>query len=444
MAAVTVIGGGLAGSEAAWQIARRGVPVRLYEMRPVVMTPAHETGDLAELVCSNSLGSSLDSTAGGLLKRELELMGSLIIKVAEQTKVPAGSALAVDRKLFAQEVTRRLEEHPLIEIIREECQAIPPGIVVIATGPLTSPSMSCALQKLTKAENLYFYDAAAPIVLGESIRYDLGFWGARYGKGSADYFNCPMTKEEYLTFWQALTTAEVAPLHGHELDAEGFPVFEGCLPVEVIARRGDDALRYGPFRPVGLVDVAGKRPYAVLQLRRENTEATLFNLVGCQTRLKWGEQKRVFRLIPALQEAEFVRYGVMHRNTFINSPTVLEPSFQFRQEPRLFLAGQITGVEGYVESTASGLLAGLNAARLFLGQEPLTLPRETMLGSLAHYIATASPENFQPMNANFGILPPLEPPVRGKKERKLAYTQRALEALTGFWRTVQEGSPWRS
>ena len=444
MAAVTVIGGGLAGSEAAWQIARRGVPVRLYEMRPVVMTPAHETGDLAELVCSNSLGSSLDSTAGGLLKRELELMGSLIIKVAEQTKVPAGSALAVDRKLFAQEVTRRLEEHPLIEIIREECQAIPPGIVVIATGPLTSRSMSCALQKLTKAENLYFYDAAAPIVLGESIRYDLGFWGARYGKGSADYFNCPMTKEEYLTFWQALTTAEVAPLHGHELDAEGFPVFEGCLPVEVIARRGEDALRYGPFRPVGLVDVAGKRPYAVLQLRRENTEATLFNLVGCQTRLKWGEQKRVFRLIPALQEAEFVRYGVMHRNTFINSPTVLEPSFQFRQEPRLFLAGQITGVEGYVESTASGLLAGLNAARLFLGQEPLTLPRETMLGSLAHYIATASPENFQPMNANFGILPPLEPPVRGKKERKLAYTQRALEALTGFWRTVQEGSPWRS
>jgi len=444
MAAVTVIGGGLAGSEAAWQIARRGVPVRLYEMRPVVMTPAHETGDLAELVCSNSLGSSLDSTAGGLLKRELELMGSLIIKVAEQTKVPAGSALAVDRKLFAQEVTRRLEEHPLIEIIREECQAIPPGIVVIATGPLTSRSMSCALQKLTKAENLYFYDAAAPIVLGESIRYDLGFWGARYGKGSADYFNCPMTKEEYLTFWQALTTAEVAPLHGHELDPEGFPVFEGCLPVEVIARRGEDALRYGPFRPVGLVDVAGKRPYAVLQLRRENTEATLFNLVGCQTRLKWGEQKRVFRLIPALQEAEFVRYGVMHRNTFINSPTVLEPSFQFRQEPRLFLAGQITGVEGYVESTASGLLAGLNAARLFLGQEPLTLPRATMLGSLAHYIATASPENFQPMNANFGILPPLEPPVRGKKERKLAYTQRALEALTGFWRTVQEGSPWRS
>lgn len=436
MTQVTVIGGGLAGSEAAWQLATRGVAVRLYEMRPQAMTPAHHTADLAELVCSNSLGSVLESTAGGLLKRELTLMGSLILEAAEKTQVPAGSALAVDRQLFAQEVTRRLEEHPLVEIIREECRSIPPGIVVIATGPLTSPALSSALQQLTNAENLHFFDAAAPIVLGETVRYDLGFWGARYGKGSPDYFNCPMSKEEYLAFWRALVTAEMAPLHEHEKDEDGFPVFEGCLPVEVIAKRGEDALRYGPFRPVGLSDAEGRKPYAVLQLRRENTEATLFNLVGCQTRLKWGEQQRVFRMIPALHEAEFVRYGVMHRNTFINSPRVLKASFQCREEGRLFLAGQLTGVEGYVESTASGLLAGVNAARLAQGQEPLVLPRETMLGSLAHYIATADPEHFQPMNANFGILPPLDPPVRSKKERKLAYTERALRALADFWPRV--------
>lgn len=436
MAAVTVIGGGLAGSEAAWQIARRGLPVRLYEMRPAVTTPAHQTGDLAELVCSNSLGSYLETTGGGLLKRELELMGSVIMNAAAKTRVPAGSALAVDRQLFAAEVTRLLEAEPLIEIVREECREIPEGIAVIASGPLTSPSLSGVLQRLTEAENLYFYDAAAPIVLGESIRYDLGFWGARYGKGSADYFNCPMNKEEYLAFWQALVSAELAPLHEHELDEKGLPVFEGCLPVEVIAKRGEDALRYGPFRPVGLTDQEGRRPYAVLQLRRENTEATLFNLVGCQTRLKWGEQKRVFQLIPALQEAEFVRYGVMHRNTFINSPRVLNAGFQFREEPRLFLAGQITGVEGYVESTASGLLAGLNAARFAQGQDPLVLPRETMLGSLAHYIATADPRHFQPMNANFGILPPLDPPVRSKQERKVAYSARSMRVLADFWKAV--------
>lgn len=438
MAHVTVIGGGLAGSEAAWQIAQRGIKVRLSEMRPQVMTPAHHTADLAELVCSNSLGSALGNTAGGLLKRELQLMGSLIMECALQTSVPAGSALAVDRELFAKEVTRRLEEHPLVEIIREECPTIPEGIAVIASGPLTSPALSESLQELTKAENLHFYDAAAPIVLGETVRFDLGFWGARYGKGSPDYFNCPMDKEEYLAFWRALVGAELAPLHEHEVDDGGMPVFEGCLPIEVIARRGEDALRYGPFRPVGLADEQGRRPYAVLQLRRENTETTLFNLVGCQTRLKWGEQKRVFRMIPALQDAEFVRYGVMHRNTFVNSPKVLDASFQFRTEQRLFLAGQITGVEGYVESTASGLLAGLNAARLARGSKPLVLPRETILGSLAHYIATADPKHFQPMNANFGILPPLEPPVRSKEERKLAYTARSLSILEEFWRT-QEG-----
>ncbi|HPT83286.1 MAG TPA: FADH(2)-oxidizing methylenetetrahydrofolate--tRNA-(uracil(54)-C(5))-methyltransferase TrmFO [Limnochordia bacterium] len=444
MTVVTVIGGGLAGSEAAWQVAQRGLAVRLYEMRPQVMTPAHHTGDLAELVCSNSLGSALETTAGGLLKRELELMGSLILEAARRTQVPAGGALAVDRERFAQEVTCRVTSHPRIEVVREECRTIPEGIVVIATGPLTSPALSSTLQRITKVENLHFYDAAAPIVLGETVRYDLGFWGARYGKGSPDYFNCPLTKEEYLAFWNALVTAEVAPLHEHEVDPEGFPVFEGCLPVEVIAKRGQDALRYGPFRPVGLVDQEGRRPYAVLQLRRENTEATLFNLVGCQTRLKWGEQKRVFRMIPALQEAEFVRYGVMHRNTFINSPRVLTAGFQFREEGRLFLAGQVTGVEGYVESTASGLLAGVNAARLAQGQEPLVLPRESMLGSLAHYVSTADPEHFQPMNANFGILPPLDPPVRSKQERKLAYTQRALRVLAEFWQGVEEESTWRN
>lgn len=435
MAKITVIGGGLAGSEAAWQIAQRGIAVTLYEMRPQVKTPAHETSGLAELVCSNSLGSSLQSTAGGLLKKELELMGSLLLEVANETKVAAGGALAVDRGLFSEGVTKRLEDHPLIEIMREECQTIPEGIVVIASGPLTSPALTTVLQDLTTSENLYFYDAAAPIVLGESIDYEKGFWAARYDRGTADYFNCPLTKEEYQNFWQALTTAEEAPLHDHEAE-EGLAVFEGCLPLEVMAKRGEDVLRYGPFRPVGLQDKAGQRPYAVLQLRRENTEATLFNLVGCQTRLKWGEQKRVFQMIPALREAEFVRYGVMHRNTFINSPKVLSASFQIQHEQRLFVAGQLTGVEGYVESTASGFLAGVNAARLVRGQEPLVLPRETMLGSLAHYIATADPGHFQPMNSNFGILPPLDPPVRGKKDRKIAYAKRSLQVLRKFWQSV--------
>lgn len=436
MTVVSIIGGGLAGSEAAWQIATRGIAVRLYEMRPHVTTPAHETGAFAELVCSNSLGSVLENTAGGLLKKELELMGSLIINVAQETKVPAGGALAVDRSLFAQGVTRRLEEHPLIEVVRQECQSIPEGIVVIASGPLTSPGLANVLQNLTMSNNLFFYDAAAPIVSGESILCEHGFWAARYDKGTADYFNCPLTKQEYNTFWHALVTAEEAPLHSGESGEEDLAVFEGCMPLEVMAKRGEDALRYGPFRPVGLRDHEGRRPYAVLQLRKENTAATLFNLVGCQTRLKWGEQKRVFQLIPALREAEFVRFGVMHRNTFINSPTILSPTFQFKKEGRLLVAGQLTGVEGYVESTASGLLAGLNAARIVQGKEPVVLPKETMLGSLAHYIASADPDHFQPMNANFGILPPLDLPVRGKQERKLAFTKRALEALEVFWKAV--------
>ena len=433
MTYVSVIGAGLAGSEAAWQLAQRGVEVRLFEMRPEVQTPAHETGDFAELVCSKSLGSMLESAAGGVLKKELEWMDSLILQAAQKTMVPAGGALAVDRQLFAQEVTRRLQEHPKITTIYEECKEIPSGVVVIATGPLTSPALTSKLQDLTKRDNLYFFDAAAPIVLGESIDYDQGFWAARYDKGTADYFNCPLNKEEYEDFVAALIQAEVAPLHESDIATEDLAVFEGCMPLEVMAKRGADALRYGPFRPVGLAGPDGKRPYAVLQLRQENTEATLFNLVGCQTRLKWGEQKEVFRRIPALQNAEFVRYGVMHRNTFINSPQVLTAGFQVKEDPRLFIAGQITGVEGYVESAASGLLAGVNASRFLQGREALTLPRETMLGSLAHYVATADPKYFQPMNANFGILPPLDPPVRGKKERKLAYAQRALGSLQSFW-----------
>lgn len=433
MTSVTVVGAGLAGSEAAWQLAQRGIQVRLYEMRPQVTTPAHETGHFAELVCSNSLGSVLETSAGGVLKMELERLDSLIIRTAKEHLVPAGGALAVDRELFAQAVTERLQNHPKIEIINEECTAIPEGVAVIATGPLTSPRLTEALKEITRSENLYFYDAAAPIVLGESVDYDKGFWGARYGKGTADYFNCPLTKEEYEEFVEALVTAEEAPLHEGDLGEEDLTVFEGCMPIEVMARRGKDALRYGPFKPVGLTDPEGKRPYAVLQLRLENTEATLFNLVGCQTRLKWGEQNRVFQLIPALRSAEFVRYGVMHRNTFINSPKVLNASFQCKDEQRIFLAGQLTGVEGYVESTASGLLAGINAARFALGQEVLAMPRETMLGSLAHYIAAADPGHFQPMNANFGILPVLDPPVRGKKDRKLAYAKRALDTLESFW-----------
>lgn len=434
MNVVTVIGGGLAGSEAAWQLAQAGIRVKLYEMRPQLTTPAHETEHLAELVCSNSLGSMLDSTAGGVLKRELELMGSLILEAAECTKVAAGGALAVDRQFFAKEVSKRILAHPFIEVIREEVREIPTGVVVIASGPLTSPALTDTLQRLTNADNLYFFDAAAPIVLGESVDYSRGFWAARWGRGTADYFNCPLTKEEYLAFWNALVTAEEAPLNVvDQADGDDLAVFEGCLPLEVMARRGEDAPRYGPFRPVGLFDEAGNRPYAVLQLRRENTEGTLFNLVGCQTRLRWGEQKRVFQMIPALRDAEFVRYGVMHRNTFINSPRVLNACFQFKREPRLFVAGQITGVEGYVESTASGLLAGINAARLVQNRDLIKLPQETILGSLAHYISNANPDAFQPMNANFGILPPLNPPVRGKQDRKLAYAKRAIATLEAFW-----------
>jgi len=429
---VIVVGGGLAGSEAAWQAAEQGVRVLLYEMRPQRMTPAHRTGYLAELVCSNSLGSNLPDRALGLLKAELRLLRSVVVECADRTAVPAGSALAVDREAFAREVTERVSQHPNVTVVREEVTDIPAeGPVVLATGPLTSEPLAEAIARLVGQEHLYFYDAMAPIVLGESVDMTVAFRGARYGRGGEDYINCPMTKEEYERFVDALLAAEQAPLHPFEREDPRF--FEACLPVEEIARRGREALAFGPLRPVGLVDPrTGKRPYAVVQLRQDNLAGTLYNMVGFQTNLRWSEQDRVFRLIPGLERAEFVRYGQMHRNLFINAPTALRRTLQSRVRPDLFFAGQITGTEGYVGSVASGLVAGLNAARLVRGEEPLAFPEETMVGAFLRYVAEASPEEFQPMKANFGLLPPLEGRVRGKKERGEAYARRALERLEAW------------
>ncbi|HET7558788.1 MAG TPA: FADH(2)-oxidizing methylenetetrahydrofolate--tRNA-(uracil(54)-C(5))-methyltransferase TrmFO [Limnochordia bacterium] len=436
MAEVTIIGGGLAGSEAAWQAAQRGVKVRLYEMRPQKMTPAHHSEYFAELVCTNSLGSNLPDTASGLLKEEMRRYDSAIIAAADASTVPAGGALAVDRVQFGAAVTKRLTEHPHITVVREEVTAIPAdGPVVIATGPLTSKPLAEAITGLTGSEDLYFYDAAAPIITAESLDESRGFWGARYDKGDADYFNCVLEKDEYEAFQAALVAAEV---HEGHIDEE-LRYFEGCMPIEVMAARGAETIRYGPMRPVGLKDPrTGKRPYAVVQLRKENRQATLLNLVGFQTRLRWGEQKRVFRLIPALAAAEFVRYGVIHRNTFVNSPRVLQPTYQTRARADVFLAGQITGVEGYVESAAAGLLAGANAARLAVGEPLVTLPPLTMMGALADYITSADPDNFQPMNANFGLLPTLERKVRDKTERRMAMVERALAAQTPIAATWRE------
>ncbi|HEY75632.1 MAG TPA: FADH(2)-oxidizing methylenetetrahydrofolate--tRNA-(uracil(54)-C(5))-methyltransferase TrmFO [Thermoflexia bacterium] len=425
---LVVVGGGLAGSEAAWQAAERGVEVILYEMRPRRMTPAHVSGRLAELVCSNSLGSDLPDRAPGLLKAELRRLGSLILDCADVTRVPAGSALAVDRERFAEEVTRRIEAHPRIQVIREEVTEIPDGPTVIATGPLTSEPLAQAIAELTGEEYLYFYDAMAPIVAADSIDMSIAFRASRYGKGGADYINCPMTEEEYDRFVEALVTAERIPLRDFEREDPRF--FEGCLPIEVLAARGRDALAYGPLRPVGLIDPrTGKRPYAVVQLRQDDLAGTLYNMVGFQTNLRYGEQERVFRMIPGLEEAEFVRYGQMHRNTFLNAPRLLEPTMAFRGRPGLFFAGQITGVEGYVGSVGSGWVAGVNAARFVLGQEPLVLPRTTMLGALCYYVSHADPATFQPMKANFGLLPPLSPSVRDKRRRYRAYMERALTDL---------------
>ncbi|SEN79130.1 FADH(2)-oxidizing methylenetetrahydrofolate--tRNA-(uracil(54)-C(5))-methyltransferase TrmFO [Lihuaxuella thermophila] len=434
---VIVVGAGLAGSEAAWQIAERGIPVRLYEMRPVKMTPAHRGGQFAELVCSNSLRANSLTNAVGILKEEMRRLNSLIMKCADQHAVPAGGALAVDREAFSAEITETLHHHPLVEIIKEEVTEIPDGPTVIATGPLTSQALSDKLKELTGEEYLYFYDAAAPIVEKDSINMDKVFVASRYDKGDAAYLNCPMTEEEFDRFYEALISAEVAPLKEFEKEI----YFEGCMPIEVMAKRGKKTLLFGPLKPVGLTDPrTGKRPYAVVQLRQDNSAGTLYNIVGFQTHLKWGPQKEVIRMIPGLENAEIVRYGVMHRNTFINSPKLLKPTYQFRQRDDLFFAGQMTGVEGYVESAAAGLIAGINAARLVQGKEPAVPPKSTAIGSLAHYITTADPAHFQPMNANFGLFEELPERIRSKKERAEKYAERAIENIQNFLREVSNSA----
>jgi len=429
---LTVVGGGLAGSEAAWQAAERGVEVILYEMRPAKMTPAHVTDRLAELVCSNSLGSRLVDRAAGLLKEELRRLGSLIMEVADATAVPAGGALAVDRERFAQTVTQRVQSHPRIRLRRCEVSRLTDRPSVVASGPLTSAALSDEIKEVVGQGHLYFFDAMAPIVVADSIDMGVAFRGSRYGRGEladGDYINCPLSEDEYKTFVQAVLEARTAVLRDFESDDARF--FEACLPIEEIARRGEAALAYGPMRPVGLTNPhANERPFAVVQLRQDNLASTLYNIVGFQTNLKWGDQDRVLRMIPGLAEAEFVRYGQMHRNTFINAPAVLEPTMEARTIAGLFFAGQITGAEGYVGSSATGWVAGVNAARQLRGETTLTFPRETMLGALCHYVSRADPEDYQPMKANFGILPPLTDPIRRKRERYLAYSARALKALT--------------
>uniref|UniRef100_UPI00403F3E2A FADH(2)-oxidizing methylenetetrahydrofolate--tRNA-(uracil(54)-C(5))- methyltransferase TrmFO n=1 Tax=unclassified Paenibacillus TaxID=185978 RepID=UPI00403F3E2A len=427
---VTVIGAGLAGTEAAWQIASRGVRVKLYEMRPVVKTPAHHTDKFAELVCSNSLRANGLTNAVGVLKEEMRMLNSLVLSAADKHAVPAGGALAVDRDGFSGEITSKLHQHPLIEVVNEELTSLPEdGIVVVATGPLTSPALSEQIKALMGEEYFYFYDAAAPIIEKDSIDMNKVYLASRYDKGEAAYLNCPMTEEEFDVFYEALITAEVAQLKEFEKEI----YFEGCMPIEVMMKRGKQTALFGPMKPVGLVNPhTGELPHAVVQLRQDNAAGTLYNLVGFQTHLKWGEQKRVFSLIPGLENAEFVRYGVMHRNTFINSPKLLLPTYQFKERPNLFFAGQMTGVEGYVESAASGLIAGMNAAKAALGQELVVLPVETTLGSMAQYITTADFKHFQPMNANFGLLPKLETKIRNKKEKNEALAQRALDGITSF------------
>ncbi|WP_282941798.1 FADH(2)-oxidizing methylenetetrahydrofolate--tRNA-(uracil(54)-C(5))-methyltransferase TrmFO [Paenibacillus sp. RC67] len=426
---VTVIGAGLAGSEAAWQIASQGVPVILYEMRPVKKTPAHISDQFAELVCSNSLRANGLTNAVGVLKEEMRILNSLILRSADKHAVPAGGALAVDRDGFSAEVTSMLRNHPLIEVRNEELQELPEGITVVATGPLTSPSLSAHLQSLMGEEYLYFYDAAAPIVEKDSIDMSKVYLASRYDKGEAAYLNCPMSEEEFNIFYEALISAEVAPIKEFEKEI----YFEGCMPIEVMAKRGKQTALYGPMKPVGLMNPhTNELPYAVVQLRQDNAAGTLYNLVGFQTHLKWGEQKRVFSLIPGLENAEFVRYGVMHRNTFINSPKLLKPTYQFVKRENLFFAGQMTGVEGYVESAASGLIAGMNAARYAKGLDCLVLPPDTTLGSMAHYITTADFKHFQPMNANFGLLPPLDERIKVKKTRYEKIALRAIEKIQNF------------
>ena len=429
---ITVIGAGLAGCETAQIIARAGVPVRLIEMKPQKKSPAHESDLFAELVCSNSLKAERLTSAAGLLKAEMQLFGSLCVESAYLSRVPAGGALAVDRELFSSFITKKIRENPLIEVVSGEAELIPDSsenICVVATGPLTSDSLAADISRHIGEKMLSFYDAAAPIVTGESVDPEYSFAAARYGRGDDDYINCPMDKEQYTAFYRELVSAECAL---PEKADEGIRLYEGCMPIERMAKRGEDTIRFGPLKPVGLTDPkTGRRPYAVVQLRQENADGKLFNLVGFQTNLKFGEQKRVFSMIPALHSAEFMRYGVMHRNTFIDSPRVLKADFSLKSEPNIFFAGQITGVEGYMESAASGILAGINAVRRFKNDEHFILPRESMMGALAHYISDESVSHFQPMGANFGILPSIGG-IRDKQERYAALSARAIETVKGL------------
>mgnify|MGYP004512234429 FL=1 len=432
---VTVIGAGLAGCEAAWQLAQGGIEVTLIEMKPVKFTPAHKYSGFAELVCSNSLKASRINSAAGLLKEEMRRLGSLTVPCALENSVAAGGALAVDREHFSDSVTEKIKSHPLIHAETAEMQDIPEGNVIIATGPLTSGALAESINRRCGGY-LSFFDAAAPIVTYDSLDKDRVFFAARYGRGDDDYINCPFTKEEYLAFYNEIINAESAPIHDFDRPdscRDDFTVYEGCMPIEVLAKRGEDTMRYGAMKPVGLTDPhTDKRPYAVVQLRRENSEGTLYNIVGFQTNLKFGEQKRVFSLIPGLENAEFVRYGVMHRNSFINSPKLLNGDFSMRDDPMLFFAGQMTGVEGYMESAASGLLAGLNMLRRLNGKTPFILPRETMLGALARYISDETVTNFQPMGANIGILPDIGVRIKDKQQRYQAVADRALEAFEKY------------
>ena len=423
---VTVIGAGPAGSECAWQLAKRGIHVKLIEMKPQKMTPAHVSPLFGELICSNSLRSDELTNAVGLLKAEMRRMGSLFLESADLNKVPAGGALAVDRVRFAQYITDKIRSHPNIEVIEREADEIPEGEVVIASGPLSSDAIADKIAELCGSEGLHFYDAVAPIVTLESVDMNSAFFASRYDKGTADYVNCPMTKDEYIAFVNELCTAKEAPVHGFDDGA----VFEGCMPVEVMGRRGIDTLRYGPLKPVGLVDPrTGEEGYAVVQLRKDNAEGTLYNMVGFQTHLTWGEQKRVFSMIPALKDAEFIRYGVMHRNTYLNSPKLLDRYYRLISEPRISFAGQMTGVEGYVESAASGMLVGIETAARMLGLPPVDFPQETAIGALAKYISGGSVGDFQPMNVNFGIITPLDHRIKGKRNKNAEISARSLEII---------------
>ena len=432
MKKVIIVGAGMAGSEAAWQVAQRGIKVDLYEMRPEKSTPAHKTEKFAELVCSNSLRGAGLENAVGLLKEEMRQLNSIIMESADINRVPDGGALAVDREGFSQYITDKVKNHPNVTVINKEIETIPQeddAITIIASGPLTAEVLAKSIGELTGQDYFYFYDAAAPLISKESIDMSKAYRASRYGKGTADYINCPMDKEEYEKFWQELTTAELAPIK----EFEKAKFFEGCMPVEEMARRGIDTLLYGPLKPVGLEDPkTGKRPYAVVQLRQDNAADSLYNIVGFQTHLKWPEQKRVFGLIPGLENAEFVRYGVMHRNTFINSPELLRPTLQYKDRDDLLFAGQMTGVEGYIESAASGLVAGVNAAYLAKGENPVIFPEQTAHGSMCKYITSAVAKHFQPMNANFGLMPPLEERIRDKKLKKQKIAERALEFLAKF------------